>query len=50
MLSESGSSVFTLGFVSSDEAMPIGFDILAGATGMIFVALTMAICPLCMAR
>ena len=44
-LRESGSSVFTLGFVSSDETVPVALDILAGATGMIFVALTIGYLP-----
>jgi hypothetical protein len=44
-LRESGSSVFTLGFVSSPEAVPTALDVLAGATGMIFVALTIGYLP-----
>jgi len=44
-LEESGSSVFTLGFTSTDEAVPVALDILAGATGMIFVALTIGYLP-----
>lgn len=44
-LRESGSSVFTLGFVSSDESVPTALDIVAGATGMIFVALTIGYLP-----
>jgi hypothetical protein len=44
-LRESGSSVFTLGFVSSSEPIATGFDILAGATGMIMVALTIGYLP-----
>jgi hypothetical protein len=42
---ESGSSVFTLGFVSTAEPVPTTLDILAGATGMIFVALTIGYLP-----
>ena len=42
---ESGSSVFTLGFVSTDTPAPTLLDILAGATGMIFVALTIGYLP-----
>lgn len=42
---ESGSSVFTLGFVSTDQPVPTGLDILGGATGMIFVALTIGYLP-----
>ena len=42
---ESGSSVFTLGFVSTDTPVPTLLDILAGATGMIFVALTIGYLP-----
>lgn len=44
-LQESGSSVFTLGFLRTDLAAPIALDILAGATGMIFVALTIGYLP-----
>ncbi|MGI9598304.1 MAG: hypothetical protein ACR2QK_19225, partial [Acidimicrobiales bacterium] len=44
-LQESGSSIFTLGFLSTGEAVPISLDILAGATGMIFVALTIGYLP-----
>ena len=44
-LQESGSSVFTLGFTSTDKAVPVALDILAGATGMIFVALTIGYLP-----
>ncbi len=44
-LRESGSSVFTLGFVSTDQPVPTGLDILGGATGMIFVALTIGYLP-----
>ena len=44
-LRESGSSVFTLGFVSSAEPVPTTLDVLAGATGMIFVALTIGYLP-----
>lgn len=42
---ESGSSVFTLGFVSSDTPIPTVLDVAAGATGMIFVALTIGYLP-----
>lgn len=42
---ESGSSVFTLGFVSTDAPVPTALDVLAGATGMIFVALTIGYLP-----
>ena len=42
---EAGSSVFTLGFVSSDTPVPTFLDVLAGATGMIFVALTIGYLP-----
>jgi len=44
-LREAGSSVFTLGFVSTPEVVPTTLDILAGATGMIFVALTIGYLP-----
>lgn len=44
-LRESGSSVFTLGFVSTAEPVPTTLDILGGATGMIFVALTIGYLP-----
>jgi hypothetical protein len=44
-LRESGSSVFTLGFVSTAEVVPTTLDVLAGATGMIFVALTIGYLP-----
>ncbi|MCP3976658.1 MAG: hypothetical protein GY720_19400 [bacterium] len=44
-LRESGSSVFTLGFVATAEAVPTALDVLAGATGMIFVALTIGYLP-----
>jgi hypothetical protein len=44
-LHESGSSVFTLGFASTDKAVPVALDIFAGATGMIFVALTIGYLP-----
>ena len=44
-LRESGSSVFTLGFVSTREPVPTALDILGGATGMIFVALTIGYLP-----
>lgn len=42
---ESGSSVFTLGFVSTDAPIPTALDVAAGATGMIFVALTIGYLP-----
>ncbi len=42
---EAGSSVFTLGFVSSATPIPTALDVLAGATGMIFVALTIGYLP-----
>jgi hypothetical protein len=42
---EAGSSVFTLGFVSTDTPIPTLLDVLAGATGMIFVALTIGYLP-----
>jgi hypothetical protein len=44
-LQESGSSIFTLGFLSTNQAVPIALDILGGATGMIFVALTIGYLP-----
>jgi len=44
-LRESGSSVFTLGFVSTPEVVPTTLDVLAGATGMIFVAFTIGYLP-----
>ncbi len=44
-LRESGSSVFTLGFVSTRQPIPTALDVLAGATGMIFVALTIGYLP-----
>jgi len=44
-LREAGSSVFTLGFISSAEAAATLLDVLAGATGMIFVALTIGYLP-----
>ena len=44
-LKESGSSIFTLGFVSTDASIPIALDILGGATGMIFVTLTIGYLP-----
>ncbi len=44
-LRESGSSVFTLGFVSTNEPVPTALDVLGGATGMIFVALTIGYLP-----
>ena len=42
---ESGSSVFTLGFVSTATPVPTALDVIAGATGMIFVALTIGYLP-----
>lgn len=42
---ESGSSVFTLGFVSTDSPVPTALDVTAGAVGMIFVALTIGYLP-----
>ena len=44
-LRESGSSIFTLGFVSTPEPIPTALDVLGGATGMVFVALTMGYLP-----
>ena len=44
-LLESGSSIFTLGFLSTAGAVPIAIDVLGGATGMIFVALTIGYLP-----
>jgi hypothetical protein len=44
-LRESGSSVFTLGFISTGEPIPTTLDVSAGATGMIFVALTIGYLP-----
>jgi hypothetical protein len=44
-LRESGSSLFTLGFVSTDTPIPATIDIIAGATGLIVVALTIAYLP-----
>jgi hypothetical protein len=44
-LRESGSSVFTLGFVSTATPVPTALDVIAGATGMIFVALTIGYLP-----
>ena len=44
-LRESGSSLFTLGFVSTDTPIPASIDIFAGATGLIVVALTIAYLP-----
>ena len=44
-LRESGSSIFTLGFVSTAEPVPTALDVLGGATGMVFVALTMGYLP-----
>jgi hypothetical protein len=42
---EAGSSVFTLGFVSTATPIPTALDVAAGATGMIFVALTIGYLP-----
>ena len=42
---ESGSSLFTLGLVSTDTPIPATIDIIAGATGLIVVALTIAYLP-----
>lgn len=44
-LREAGSSVFTLGFVSTPDPVPTALDVMAGATGMIFVALTIGWLP-----
>jgi hypothetical protein len=44
-LRESGSSLFTLGFVSTETPIPTALDVVAGATGMIFVALTIGYLP-----
>jgi len=44
-LRESGSSVFTLGFVSTDQPAITALDVVAGAIGMIFVALTIGYLP-----
>jgi hypothetical protein len=44
-LREAGSSVFTLGFVSTPEPVPTALDVTAGAVGMIFVALTIGWLP-----
>ncbi len=44
-LLESGSSIFTLGFLSTAGPVPITIDVLGGATGMIFVALTIGYLP-----
>jgi hypothetical protein len=44
-LRESGSSVFTLGFVLSEEPISTVINVIAGATGMIFVALTVGYLP-----
>ena len=44
-LREAGSSVFTLGFVSTAQPAPTVLDIMGGATGMIFVALTIGYLP-----
>lgn len=42
---EGGSSIFTLGFVSSPGLIPTSLDVLAGGIGMIFVALTIGYLP-----
>jgi hypothetical protein len=42
---EAGSSVFTLGFISTPEPIPTALDVIAGAAGMIFVALTIGWLP-----
>lgn len=42
---EAGSSVFTLGFQSTDAAVPSTVDIFAAATGMIVIALFIAFLP-----
>ncbi len=44
-LRESGSSVFTLGFVLSEEPISTVINVMAGATGMTFVALTVGYLP-----
>lgn len=44
-LRESGSSIFTLGFLSTAGPLPITIDVLGGATGMILVALTIGYLP-----
>ncbi len=44
-LRESGSSVVTLGFESTRHPGPSAIDVLAGATGLIVVALTIAYLP-----
>jgi hypothetical protein len=44
-LLESGSSVFTLGFLSSSGDPPLVIDVVGAATGMIFVALTIGYLP-----
>lgn len=44
-LRESGSSIFTLGFVNTAQPIPTTLDVLAGAIGMIFVALTIGYLP-----
>lgn len=42
---ESGSSVFTLGFQATDSPVTSSIDIVAGATGMIVIALFIAYLP-----
>src|SRR5262249_6651976 len=44
-LRESGSSLFTLGFASTHGGGPTAVDIVAGATGLIVVALLIAYLP-----
>jgi hypothetical protein len=44
-LREGGSSIFTLGFVSSPGLIPTTLDVVAGGIGMIFVALTIGYLP-----
>ncbi len=44
-LREAGSSVFTLGFVATAKPVPTALDVIAGAVGMIFVALTVGYLP-----
>jgi hypothetical protein len=44
-LRESGSSIFTLGFVNTAQPVPTTLDVVAGAIGMIFVALTIGYLP-----
>jgi hypothetical protein len=44
-LREAGSSLFTLGFASTNRGGPTAIDFLAGATGLIVVALQIAYLP-----